>query len=127
MKYKLDLEDSTTRNGVKLFRIVALTSFLSVNVGDRGGYIEKENNLSQSGNAWVSDDAEVLWISKVGSSKGTLTVFKTKDGYKLTRGCFLGTMEEFKNEVSKKSDSDESKKEYELLMSFIEYKFNKFI
>ena len=53
MKYKLDLEDSITRNGVKLFRIVALTSFLSVNVGDKGGYIEKENNLSQSGDAWV--------------------------------------------------------------------------
>ena len=36
-------------------------------------------------------------------------------------------MEEFKNAVSKKNDSDESKKEYELLIPFIEYKFNKFI
>ena len=80
-----------------------------------------------SGDARVSGDAEVLWMSRAGSLKGTLTVFKTKDGYKLTRGCFLGTMEEFKNAVSNKSDSDESKKEYELLMPFIEYKFNKFI
>lgn len=30
-----------------------------VNVGDRGGFIQKEENLDQSGDAWVSDRAKV--------------------------------------------------------------------
>ncbi len=45
--------------GRKLFRIKALISFGNVKVGDMGGYIEKEENLSQSGDAWVSGNAEV--------------------------------------------------------------------
>ena len=51
--------------GRKLFRIKALISFGNVRAGDMGGYIEKEGNLSQSGNAWVSGDAEVsgnAWV-----------------------------------------------------------------
>ena len=45
--------------GKKLFRIKALISFGNVRAGDVGGYIEKEENLSQSGNAWVYGDALV--------------------------------------------------------------------
>ena len=46
--------------GVKLFKIKALISFGSVNAGELGGYVETEENLDQSGNAWVSGDA---WVS----------------------------------------------------------------
>ena len=51
--------------GKKLFRIKALISFGNVRAGDAGGYIEKEENLSQSGNAWVFGDAKVsgdAWV-----------------------------------------------------------------
>ena len=45
--------------GRKLFRIKALISFGNVRAGDMGGYIEKEENLSQYGNAWVYGNAKV--------------------------------------------------------------------
>ncbi|MHA1360886.1 MAG: hypothetical protein ACTSRC_22420, partial [Candidatus Helarchaeota archaeon] len=52
-------------SGVTLFRIKALTSFGNVKKGDLGGWIEKEDNLSQDGNAWVFDDACVFDDARV--------------------------------------------------------------
>ena len=52
--------------GRKLFQIKALVSFGDVTAGDLGGYIEKEENLSHDGTAWVSGDALVsgnAWVS----------------------------------------------------------------
>ena len=193
--------------GKKFFQIKALISFGNVLVGELGGYIEKEENLNQydnawvsgnamvydnawvsgnamvydnarvSGNAWVSGnarvcgnavvsgdarvfgdarvsgdawvsgnamvsgnavvsgnawvfgdarvyrDADVMWISKIGSRFATLTIFKTKDGFKLATGCFLGTFEEFKNAVASKKEDDKHRKEYESLYGFIELRF----
>lgn len=43
----------------KMFRIKALVSFGDVEKGEIGGYVEKEENLSHAGNAWVSGDAMV--------------------------------------------------------------------
>ena len=58
MKYKLT---STKKEcaGTTLFQIEATASFGSVSKGDRGGFIEKEKNLSQEDNAWVSGNARV--------------------------------------------------------------------
>lgn len=39
--------------GRRLFRIRALIDFGNVKAGDLGGYVEKEENLSQEGNAPV--------------------------------------------------------------------------
>lgn len=64
-KYELTT-DSITAFGVKLFRIKALISFGNVESGELGGYIEKEENLSHNGNAWVFDNAWVYgdaWVS----------------------------------------------------------------
>lgn len=52
--------------GKKLFRIKALISFGNVKEGELGGFVEKEENLDQSGNAWVSGNARVsgnAWVS----------------------------------------------------------------
>jgi len=52
--------------GRTLFQIKAEMSFGSVAKGELGGYIEKEENLSQDGNAWVYGDAQVsgnAWVS----------------------------------------------------------------
>ena len=51
--------------GRKLFRIKALISFGNVKAGDVGGYIEKEENLSQFGDAWVSGNAKVFGDAEV--------------------------------------------------------------
>lgn len=45
--------------GITLFRIKALKSFSDVVVGQTGGWVEKEENLSQDGDAWVSGNAVV--------------------------------------------------------------------
>lgn len=64
-KYEMT-EETRTVNGRTLHRIRALKSFGNVSDGDLGGWIEKEQNLSQIGNAWVSDNARVYdnaWVS----------------------------------------------------------------
>ena len=52
-------------SGRNLYRIKALKSFEDVKIGDFGGFIENEDNLSQDGNAWVYDDAKVFDNAKV--------------------------------------------------------------
>ena len=48
-----------------LHRIRATVSFGFVKIGDLGGWIEKEENLSHEGKAWVCGDAEVCGDAKV--------------------------------------------------------------
>ena len=60
MNKKYELTDDVKEwLGHNLSRIKALISFGDVAEGDLGGYVEKEDNLSQKGNAWVFGDAEV--------------------------------------------------------------------
>ena len=55
-KYKLT-DETINLNGATLYRIEALKDFGEIKKGDKGGFIESENNLSHEGNAWVYDDA----------------------------------------------------------------------
>lgn len=48
-----------------LYRIRAVVEFGFVKVGDLGGWIEKEENLSHDGKAWVGDNAEVCGDAEV--------------------------------------------------------------
>jgi len=64
MKYKITQKQKTV-NGVTLYQIQALKDFGNVGKGELGGWIEKEQNLSQSGDAWVSDNAVVYDNAKV--------------------------------------------------------------
>ena len=86
--------DSIKRNRVTLYRIKALIDFGDVKAGDLGGYVEKEENLSQYGNAWVSDNACVsgdalvygdAWLSDNAWVYGNAEVF----GNALVRGGAL--------------------------------------
>ena len=63
-KYELTSETKVFL-GKTLYRIKALVQFGNVNAGDLGGWIEKEENLSQSGNAWVYGDASVSGDAEV--------------------------------------------------------------
>lgn len=51
--------------GLVLHRIRALKDFGSVKAGELGGWIEKEENLSQDGMAWVFNDAKVYGSAKI--------------------------------------------------------------
>lgn len=59
MKYKLT-DETKELGGVTLHRIQALKDFKDVKAGDLGGWVEKEENLSQEGDCWVFDDAQVF-------------------------------------------------------------------
>ena len=50
---------------ITLKRIRATMEFGIIKIGDLGGWIEKEENLSHKGNAWVYDNAEVYDNAKV--------------------------------------------------------------
>ena len=62
-KYKIT-EERHPKNP-KIGRIEALIDFGDVKKGDKGGFIEKEENLSHDGEAWVYGDAEVCGDAKV--------------------------------------------------------------
>ena len=65
--------------GITLFQIKAEVSFGSVSKGDLGGWIEKEENLSQvSGDAWVYGNAWVYGDARVSAKMS------------FTKGCFIG-------------------------------------
>lgn len=64
MKYRLT--DETKRVGCKtLHRIECVKAFSNVKVGEKGGWIENEYNLSQNGNAWVYGEAQVYGYAQV--------------------------------------------------------------
>ena len=46
-------------SGARLHRIEALKDFADVKKGDLGGYVESAKNLSQEGNCWIFDNAQV--------------------------------------------------------------------
>lgn len=64
-KYELILEDTKKQDESTLYRIKALKDFGSVAAGTIGGYIEREENLSQDGCCWVADNAVVYEDAKV--------------------------------------------------------------
>ena len=89
MNKKYELTDETQEwNGRTLHRIRALADFGDVKAGELGGWIEKEENLSHNGNAWVYGDAQVCgdaWVygdAQVCNNArvyGNAGIFKTSD------------------------------------------------
>lgn len=127
-KYKFTGETKTIYlpfGTVTLHRIKAVVEFGLVKVGDLGGWIEKEENLSHEENAWVYGDAEVcgnakvygnawvcgnakvfftdhvLVIGAIGSRNDFTTFFRDKDNEITVKcGCFLGKIDKFLEKVT---------------------------
>ena len=106
-----------------LHRIRATVAFGIVEVGDLGGWIEKEENLSHEGKVWgnaevcgdaevwgnaeVCGDAEVfsashvLVIGAIGSRNDFTTFYRDKDNEITVKcGCFLGKIDRFLEKVT---------------------------
>ena len=64
-KYELLKDDCIIFRGVELYRIRALKDFKGILKGTIGGYIEKENNLSQEDNCWVFENAKIHGNAKI--------------------------------------------------------------
>ena len=125
-KYELT-EETVTVYGKTLYRIRAVRDFGSVKTGDLGGYIEKEENLSHSGNAWVSGNAKVSGNAEVFNTRHFfvqgpirsrnefVTFYRTKDNTVGVRcGCFSGSLQEFVNQVERTHGGSRYEKEYKL-------------
>ena len=134
-KFELTAESKISAFGKKLFRIKALISFGSVEEGETGGWVEKEDNLSQSGNAWVFDNAEVFGNARVsdnadyatihgfGTQFRTTTFFRCKDKQvKVSCGCFYGTIPEFREQV-KNTRKGKIAEEYLMIADLMEKHF----
>ena len=99
-KYEMTNESIEFR-GVKLFRIRALQDFRGVNAGDLGGYIEKEENLSQYDYCWVYYNAKVFGDARIygnamvyGNARvyGNAEVYGNADAYKDTHVLQIGAI-----------------------------------
>ena len=76
-------------------------------------------NARVYGDAWVSGDAAIAWASKVSGGNGTLTAFVGADASLIvTRGCFIGTADEFIAAVEKRHGGTQIQQEYRLLIEF---------
>lgn len=145
MKYKLT-DETITICGHTLHRIECVEPFSNIKAGEKGGYIESENNLSQDGDAWVFGDAQVYGNAKVyGDAKvyGNAWVFgdaevKSIQDYIVFKnywssgryftytrsnnmwrvGCFYGTGEELIKKAY--ADSENSGKHYEAYVRLVE-------
>jgi len=114
MKYKLTKETKEVY-GLKLFRIEALKDFGDVEKGEKGGWIEKEENLSQENNAWIYGNASVYGNAEIygnASVYGDAWIY----GKKLISGYFYHTKEK-----SEKIEIMENDEDYETLYSEPKY------
>ena len=64
LKYKLT-DETIEFDGKTLHRIEATSDFGDVKEGDKGGFVESENNLSHSFTAWIYDNGKVMGSSRV--------------------------------------------------------------
>lgn len=144
-KYKLT-DETINLNGTTLYRIEALKDFCEIKKGDKGGFIESENNLAHDGDAWVSNDAcvydnacvfgnarvygntNVCGDAEI-STDSDYIVFKnwwssgryftwTRSNNMWSVGCFYGTGEELIKKAYK--DSELSGREYERIVKYVE-------
>ena len=136
--------------GKKLFRIKSLIDFGDVKRGEVGGFVEKEENLSQDGNAWVCGnalvygdamvygnawvygnarvcgDADYACVKGFGRACRNTTFFRTQDdGASVVCGCFHGTLQEFREKVKETHGESKMAKEYLTIADLMKMHFDK--
>ena len=128
--FKLTNETKVNAFGVTLFRIECTLDCKWANVGDKGGWVEKEKNI-QGNSAWVSgsavvrDSADYCSFQSFGSRRGTTTAFREKyGGVRVRCGCFSGSVAEFENAVQETHGDNQHGKVYRAIIDVIKAKFN---
>src|SRR3990167_9024892 len=107
MKYKLT-NNKKEYLGKTLFQIEATADFGIVKKGESGGWIEKESNLSQYGNAWVSGNARVSGNAEVSGNAWVSGNARVYGKLKLTVGFFFGFLK--KDEKLEEIETEEGNK-----------------
>jgi len=97
-KYELVPDRQIIVAGMTLYRIRALKDFGHVKAGDLGGFVRSEDNLSQLGDCWIADDAQVYdeaVVSHDAQIRGRGRVYN--HGRISDRGQVLGNGQVFEN------------------------------
>ena len=150
MEKKFELTDNFVINalGIKLFQIKCTKAFKNANEGDLGGYVEKEENLSQSGDAWVYGNAQVYGDARVSSdawvsgdarvendhmhcgfdcfgscNRHTHAYMTNENKVEIRCGCFRGSIEEFERKVKETHAGTIYEKQYKAIINLIKIKF----
>jgi hypothetical protein len=126
-KFELTSEFKIDLSGRKLFRIKALIDIerYGVKACYLGGWVEKEDNLSQTGDANVFGNADYTTIKGFGTVYRTTTFFKCQDGaVRVTCGSFYGTIDEFREQI-KRTREGKVADEYLKIADLMEYHFKK--
>ena len=115
--FKLTDESIELSGGQKLFRIRATREISRhfVKAGDRGGFVEKVENIADdalvagnaqvAGNSQVTGVRDVLAISTIGSEDVHVTLAKSANGHILNVGCWTGTVETLMEEVERRKEN----------------------
>lgn len=71
-KYIISYDENEKKevDGFNVYRIYAIENFTTINgkeirAGDRGGWVESRNNLSDYGKSWIDDEAVVYHLARV--------------------------------------------------------------
>ena len=88
------------------------------------GNAELSGNARVYGNARVQKHDDIQTYSGFGSENGTLTVYRTRDGIELTRGCFRGSLDQFRTAVKEKHGQSKYGKTYLSIADVIECWFS---
>ena len=150
MEKKFELTENYVVNesGTKLYQIKCTKTFKYAKEGELGGYIEKEENLSQEGDAWVCGNARVLgnaWVSGNAQVSGDACLKSDADhcGFdcfgssnrhthayltwhntvEITCGCFRGSIEEFEKKVKNTHAGTVYENQYNAIINVIKIKF----
>ena len=149
MNRKYELTDETKEVfGKTLHRIRALKAFGDVEAGELGGWIEREENLSQEGLCWVSGNGQVFGDARVSGDAtvyGDMAIQRTRDyltfgpagsrndittfgsdangSVLVCCGCFYGTLEEFARKVEKTHGDNQFGKEYRAAIELAKVRF----
>lgn len=90
-----------------------------------GGSITLDYNLSIYGNSCITSSRDILVVGPIGSEDGTLVITRLKDneGFLCTRGCFSGTVEEFRNAVEARHGNNEHAIQYNAILEYAKVHF----
>ena len=124
-KFELTDEFITDASGDKLFRIKALVDFGTIRAGELGGFVEKEENLSNDGDAWVSGNADYAAVKGFGRYFRTTTFFRCRDEIlRVQCGCFYGNLAQFREIVKETHGDSKYAKEYLAIADLMELHFS---
>ena len=127
MKYKMTAE-TKEMFGITLHRV-------KYENGEIGGWLEKESNLDQDGDAWVYGNARVYgdalvsgnadWMlaGPIGSRDDFTTIFREKDRLAVSCGCFYGSLDKFAEQVDKNHGDNEHGKAYRAMIDMVRIRF----